>query len=225
MYKTTLSHFITEFTPRDREILQSYFNLAESMADLIGPHCEVVIHSFEQFDESVVKIVNGHHTGRKVGSPMTDLGLRMLRHFEQTNELTPKSYFSHNKEGLLLKSSTCILTGDNGRPIGMFCVNMNLSRPFPEIIQSLMPNMTQGPLTLTENFSHSSAEMIEQAIELAIIDVNNDASVNLKGHNKAVVKHLFDNGIFEFKEATGIVAEHLNITKHAVYKYIRQFKA
>ncbi|MBV7314058.1 transcriptional regulator [Shewanella sp. NIFS-20-20] len=216
----------TEFTPKDRELLEGYFRLAESMADLIGPHCEVVIHSLESFEKSVVKIVNGHHTGRTEGSPITDLGLKMLRLYEQTGEVTPKSYFSHNKDGSLLKSSTCILSGDGGKPIGMFCVNMNLSFPFPEIMKTLMPDMTQHPsLTVTENFSASAGDVVEQALQHAVSDVDADPTVNLKGRNKAITKILFDNGIFELKEATNIVANQLSITKHAVYKYIREFKS
>jgi predicted transcriptional regulator YheO len=226
MTKTTEHTYRHEFTQSDRELLEGYFRLAESMADLIGPHCEVVIHSLENFEQSVVKIVNGHHTGRKVGSPITDLGLKMLRLYEQTGEVTPKSYFSNNKGGAMLKSSTCILTGSDDKAIGMFCVNMNLSHPFPEIIKTLMPDMSQHQsFDMTENFSASAGDVVEQALTHAVSEVNADPSVNLKGHNKAITKILFDNGIFELKEATNIVANHLNITKHAVYKYIREFKS
>ncbi|MEC4727564.1 PAS domain-containing protein [Shewanella sp. D64] len=226
MIKTAEQAYKTEFTSKDRELLQGYFHLAESMADLIGPHCEVVIHSLESFEQSVVKIVNGHHTGRKVGSPITDLGLKMLRLYEQTEEVTPKRYFSNNKDGAMLKSSTCILLGENGKPIGMFCVNMNLSYPFPEIIKTLMPDTSQHhSFDMTENFSSSAGDVVEQALRHAVSEVDADTSVNLKGRNKAITKILFDNGIFELKEATNIVANHLSITKHAVYKYIREFKS
>lgn len=226
MSKTSETMQKTEFTQRDRELLQGYFRLAESIADLIGPHCEVVIHSLENVEQSIVKIVNGHHTGRKKGSPITDLGLRMLRLYEQTGEVTPKSYFSNNKDGSMLKSSTCILTGENDKPIGMFCVNMNLSHPFPEIIKTLMPDLTQHHnITMTENFSSSANDVVEQALKRAILDVDSDPAINLKSRNKSITKILFDNGIFEIKEATNITSRKLNITKHAVYKYIREFKS
>lgn len=89
-----------------------------------------------------------------------------------------------------------------------------------------MPDMTQHHgLTITENFSSSVNEVVEQALQHAVLDVDADSSVNLKGRNKAITKILFDNGIFELKEATHIVANYLNITKHAVYKYIREFKS
>ncbi len=95
MNKTAYKSFNAEFTDKDREFLATNFRLADTIADFIGPHCEVVIHSFESFEKSVVKIVNGHHTGRNVGSPITDMGLKMLRVFEQTGEVTPKCYFTN----------------------------------------------------------------------------------------------------------------------------------
>nr|WP_232313307.1 PAS domain-containing protein [Enterovibrio coralii] len=203
----------------------AYFRLADTIADFIGPHCEVVIHSFESLEKSVVKIVNGHHTGREVGSPITDLGLRMLSAFEKTGNVTPKSYFTESKEGALLKSTTCILEGEEGRPIGMFCINMNLSFPFPEIIKTLMPDMAHSSMSVSENFSASAGDVIDQALNQAIVEVEGDVSITPKGKNKAITKLLFENGIFELKEATAIVSERLGITRHAIYKYLREYKS
>lgn len=214
-----------EFNDEDSEFLETYFRLADTIADLIGPHCEIVIHSFASFEQSVVKIVNGHHTGRTVNSPITDVGLRMLSQFKKTGEVAPKSYFTTSKSGALLKSTTCILAGEGGKPIGLFCININLSRPFPEIIQTLIPDMTSLNTAMNENFSSSAAEIIEHALDNAILEVDSDPSINQKGRNKAITKLLLENEIFEFKEATLMVSERLGITRHAIYKYIREFKS
>lgn len=90
MNASAYKSFNIVFTDKDREYLETNFRLAETIAEFIGPHCEVVIHSFESFEESVVKIVNGHHTGRELGSPITDMGLKMLNAFEKTGNVTPK---------------------------------------------------------------------------------------------------------------------------------------
>ena len=214
-----------EFIDEDAKFLETYFRLADTIADLIGPHCEIVIHSFESFEKSVVKIVNGHHTGRTIYSPITDVGLKMLSQFKKTGEVAPKSYFTTSKGGALLKSTTCVLAGEAGKPIGLFCININLSCPFPEIIQTLMPDMANLHAGINENFSSSATDVIEQALNNAVLEVDNDPSVNQKGRNKAITKVLLENEIFEFKEATAMVSEHLGITRHAIYKYIREFKS
>jgi predicted transcriptional regulator YheO len=225
MNASAYKSFNIDFTDKDREYLESNFRLAETIAEFIGPHCEVVIHSFESFDKSVVKIVNGHHTGREVGSPITDLGLKMLSEFEKTGNVTPNSYFTTAKDGSLLKSTTCVLAGEGDKPIGLFCINMNLSHPFPEIIKTLMPDTTAATVGVQENFSTSPGELIEKTLDSIIVEVENDASINLKGKNKAITKQLFDNGIFELKEATALVSERLGITRHAIYKYLREFRS
>lgn len=216
--------FKVEFTEKDREFMNAYFRLAEMVADLVGPHCEVVLHSFENLEHSVVKIVNGHHTGRIVGSPITDMGLKMLKLFQQTGEVNSKSYFTRNKQGEMLKSSTCVLAGEHGKPIGMFCVNMNLSAPFPEIIQTLVPDFSNS-LFKHENFSSNVNDVILQALEGTKREVEADPKVSQKLKNKTIVFQLNENGIFEFKDATIIVAEHLKITKYAIYKFLREFRA
>ncbi|MCW1873300.1 PAS domain-containing protein [Erwinia sp. INIA-01] len=220
----SLSDFKVNLTVKDREFMRSYYRLADMVADLIGPHCEVVLHSFEDLDTSVVKIVNGHHTGRGVGSPITDMGLKMLRQFLQTGEVNSKSYFTRNKNGEILKSTTSVVAGDGDKPIGLFCVNINLSVPFPELIKTLMPD--SSPLSVVmENFSTNSQDVIFQSTQKAINDVDSDASINKKLRNKSIVFQLFENGIFELKESAGIVAEQLGISRHAVYKYLREFKS
>lgn len=219
--------FNTVFTDADREILASYFNLADAVADIIGPYCEVVIHSLENINCSLVKIVNGHHTGRTIGSPITDMGLKTLKHYKKNQTTTPKHYFSYSKYGALIKSITCIITRQNGTPIGLFCINMNVSVPFPDIIKTFLPNieMNHTPLTLAvENFSADSKEVIENTLEQILKEVWNDSSINIKNKNKATVQLLHEGGIFEFKEAVAIVSNRLGITRHAIYKFLREFK-
>ncbi|MDN3701830.1 transcriptional regulator [Vibrio artabrorum] len=213
------------FTDEDREYLNNYFRLADTIADLIGPYCEVVIHSFESLENSVVKIVNGHHTGREIGSPITDLGLRMWSAFEKTGEVSPKSYFTNATDGSLLKSTTCVLAGPQQKPIGMLCINMNLSFPFPEIVKTLMPQCNLSQTIVSETFSNNANDVIKQALIAVTQEVDQDETISCKGRNKAIIRCLFDNGVFELKETTTQVSEQLGISRQAVYKFIREFKS
>lgn len=213
------------FNENDKKQLELYFRLADTLVDFIGSHSEIAIHSFEDFNHSVVKIINGHHTARTTGSPITDLGLKMLQEFAKTGNLTPKSYFTYNKKGELLKSATSFITNTEGKPIGMFCINMNLSYPFPEIIKTLLPNFNENQLMLTENFGQNPTDVIIKAINNATKEVDANLKITPKGRNKAISKILFDGGIFELKEAIVLVAHELGITRHAIYKFLRQFKS
>ena len=61
-----------------------------------GEGYELVLHSLESLDHSVIKIINGHYTGRSEGSPITDLALKMLGQLEQDPSRTVSPYFNKN---------------------------------------------------------------------------------------------------------------------------------
>ncbi|WP_068315380.1 helix-turn-helix transcriptional regulator [Polycladidibacter hongkongensis] len=221
-----INSLIKSLSESDHVALRNYFHVADTIADLIGPHCEVVVHSFASLDNSVVKIANGHLTGRSVGSPITDLGLKVMRDYLESGDTTPSAYYTKTADGRQLKSSTTILLGENGRAIGMLCVNINLSAPFSEIVQTFIAPQQLRPSEATnETFSANVSDVIDQALALAVQDAEANPAVSQKTRNKEITRLLYERGIFEFKEATLLVAEHLGITRHAIYKYIREFKA
>jgi predicted transcriptional regulator YheO len=45
--------------------------MVDALAGTFGRNCEVVLHDFSKSDQSIVKIANGHVTGRDVGGPPT----------------------------------------------------------------------------------------------------------------------------------------------------------
>ena len=92
-----MSEYNVPFTDEDHRILSSCVTLVEGLADYLGGGYEIVLHSLEDVEHSVVKIINGHHTGRTTGAPITDLALSMLSRIENENRPGYISYFSRNK--------------------------------------------------------------------------------------------------------------------------------
>ena len=100
-----MSEYNVPFTDEDHRILSSCVTLVEGLADYLGGGYEIVLHSLEDVEHSVVKIINGHHTGRTTGAPITDLALSMLSRIENENRPGYISYFSRNKKGEPLKAA------------------------------------------------------------------------------------------------------------------------
>jgi len=67
---------LLRFTKEDAQILQAVEPIVDGIAELFGSNCEVVLNSLKDISRSVVKIVNDHVIGRKVGAPLTDLGIQ-----------------------------------------------------------------------------------------------------------------------------------------------------
>ncbi|MGS9618843.1 helix-turn-helix domain-containing protein, partial [Salmonella enterica subsp. enterica serovar Infantis] len=64
-----------------------------------------------------------------------------------------------------------------------------------------------------------------QTLEFTIEEVNAERNVSNNENNRQIVLNQFEKGIFDIKDAINQVADRLNISKHTVYLYIRQFKS
>ncbi|SJZ51007.1 helix-turn-helix transcriptional regulator [Anaerorhabdus furcosa] len=213
-----------ELTIIDREILNSYSNMINGLACYLGCGYEIVLHSLENYEHSVINIINGEHTGRSVGAPITDLALDMLDKIAVCEE-DYITYFSTNKKGEPLKSTTIAIRGEQNRIIGLVCMNLYLNTPMIDIIDTLIP---QGQLvrqqTSKENFVDNSNELIESTLESIKEKVYADSTIAVSNKNKVIVYTLDDYGIFNIKDAVIKVAELLDISKNTVYMHIRNKK-
>lgn len=214
------------FDAADFDILKSYEAVVDGLAMLIGSHCEIVLHSLQDLKCSAIRIANGEHTGRKIGSPITDLALRMLHDMTGADSSVSRCYFTRAKSGVLMKSVTTAIRNREQRVIGLLCINMNLDVPFSQIISTFMPPETQDQEAPSSvNFASSVEDLVMQTLEFTIEEVNIDRTVSNNAKNRQIVLNLYEKGIFDIKDAINQVADRLNISKHTVYLYIRQFKS
>ena len=212
------------FTEQDIVILNSYHAVVDGLATLIGQHCEIVLHSLEDLNRSAIKIANGEITGRQIGSPITDLALQMLKDIEKSESNFSRAYFTRSKGSTLMKSITVAIRNGEQRIIGLLCININLDAPFSEVLQSFIPTEQMRETAPSVNFASDVTELVAQTMEHTLIEVNADQDVSNNLKNRQIVMALYEKGIFDIKDAINQVAERLNISKHTVYLYIRQFK-
>ncbi len=215
-----------QLTPQDHLVLDSLRIVLDGLADYLGDCFEFVLHSLENLDASVVKIINGHHTGRTVGAPITNLALTMLDRIEQGNPHDFITYFSRNRAGEPLKACTIAIRGENQRIIGLLCINCYLNTPLYSIIQSLaMPDERAELHHEDEYLADSVQNTIGRALEAACQKVNADESIPVSLKKKQIIFLLYTQGIFKFKEAVGTVAAALNLSPNTVYLHIRSAKS
>ena len=212
-------------TKTDWQILESYKNLCVGLADYLGSGFELVLHSLEDLDQSVIEIINGFHTGRKIGSPITDLALNMLQRIETEGEQPYISYFTQNKQGKRLKSSTITIKGENDRIIGLLCINFYLDTPFSTFLSTFMPETTsKSSAAISENFADNTEELIDEIYSSAYTTIMNRPDIPVLNRNKEIISILYDNGIFNLKDSVVKIAERLHISKNTVYMHLRNLK-
>ncbi|MBS4959459.1 MAG: PAS domain-containing protein [Clostridiales bacterium] len=216
---------VVDFTKFDHKIIESYKDMMEGLAEYLGPNYELVLHSMESLEHSVIKIVNGFHSGRKVGSPITDFGLSMLSEIQKNPEKKAFCYFNRNKQGEPLKSCTLTIHGEHGKLIGMVCINFYLNASFESVIQSFMPtNFIPQESNISETFSDSIEDLIQNSIEEVKKNIYSNHSISISNKNKEIIAELYRRGIFNLKDSVVKIADKLGISKNTVYMHIRNIK-
>lgn len=213
----------------ERHLIANFVPLVDGLAALLGTGCEVVLHAFDQLDASVIKIANGHITGREAGAPATDFALAQLQqatsHPEEQGSW--RSYFSRNRQGHLLKSASMTIRNRQQQPIGMLCVNFSLDAPLSSLLAALsMPGMANSLNTVPVVLENESfASSVDDLVAQVMAKIDGDTSLPASARNKAIITALYERGLFEIKEAAHLVAERLAISRHTVYLHIRNHKA
>ena len=201
-----------KLTSLDKKILHSYCQTLDGLSNYLGNGYEIVLHSLEDYEHSAIKVINGYHTGRAEGAPITDLALKMLEQIRRNEENDHGViYFSTNVKGEPLKSTTIPVKGEKDRIIGLLCINFYMNTTMADFFCNFavpIPSDSDG-LTLSgqihETFSQSSSDLLEQT-------------------NKEIIFRLYQQGIFNLKDAVVTIAEALGISKNTVYLHLRNLE-
>lgn len=209
----------------DKAILHALETVVEGVAEIFGSNCEVVLHSLEDLSHSVVKIVNSHVTGRKVGSPLTDFGVEILGKTDSLERDVIGSYYSKLDDGRLLKSVSMLIRNPKGKPIGFMCINIDLSAPLSDFLKEFLPIGGEPSLEpVVEHFPLSMKDLVLRSLELAMADVNKRREPSPSKKNKLTVLGLYKRGIFNVRGAADLVAKEIGVSRYTVYNYIREAK-
>ncbi|MEG0321300.1 MAG: PAS domain-containing protein, partial [Oscillospiraceae bacterium] len=99
-------------------LLRQYMKLTEFLGYALGPDYEVALHDLTDQNKSIIAIANNHISGRQVGAPMTNVGLKTLRDKSYERENYLLHYRGLSVRGKMLRSSTMFIK-DGTVPVGM----------------------------------------------------------------------------------------------------------
>lgn len=209
------------FTKLDHLILESYKGAMEGLAEYMGSAYELVLHSLESYEHSVIKIINGYHSGRKEGAPITDLALEMLARLENENGKDCVTYTTRNREGRPLKGTTIPVRGEENRVIALICINFYLDTPLNELIGSWTLS-GQDSANIKEHFAEDFEDLMEKLVAGAVAEVDRDPSVTPSTRNRQIITHLYKRGGFRMKGSVERAAKLLSISPNTVYLHLRK---
>lgn len=233
------------------DILQHYTVLVEFLGKALGPDYEVVLHDLSSKDFAIAAIANGHISGRKAGGPLTDAALRMLssRAYETDDFLS--NYRGLAPNGHILRSSTMFIRDDEGRPIGLLCINFDdwrykelaeklLSVVHPEsyleqhtaYTQPLMQKTEEKPAPpekaaspITENFSMDIPALMQKIFDDATASLETPVDRLNQFERREIVEQLNEQGLFQLKGAVSFVARKFSCSNATIYRYLSEISA
>lgn len=214
-------------------ILNVYKKFADYLSALLGENTEVVLHDFTNLEHSIVYIVNGHITGRKIGDTVTDLMLEFLNNHKNKSEEFLYNYASKSSNGKKLYSSTFFIFDDDKELIGALCTNTDYSdyNEALTLIKRFMPNYTsqaslneESSLQVIETFHNDHEALTINKIQDEIEKMNISPKRMTPNEKMKIVTSLYNMGMFMLKGAVQETAVKLETSEATIYRYIRNAK-
>lgn len=209
--------------------ISDFEQLVYFIGESLGEHCEVVLQNCSK--GCIDTIVNGHISGRKVGAPLTDLAKRIIENndWEEYDYIT--GYEGRTQDGKLLRSSTFFIK-DNGKLIGMLCINLDTSHysKISELILGLGGLAMSGKAVLIGNEHDSNQETFVNSIEDSYTSIiknlyGNEIPDNFTQDDRLnIIQHLDEKEIFEIKTAISYIAPKLKCSESSVYRYLQKVR-
>jgi predicted transcriptional regulator YheO len=211
----------------DKRIINSYKTMVDALAAYLGEAFEIVLHDLGDLEHSIIKIVNGFHSGRTEGAPITDIALLVLDKLDKSNrerEGTEQfsTYYAKSKYGKPVKSTTIAIFGEKDAAIGLLCINMYMDSPLTALLQAF--SLDDSKAYSAEHFINDSDELIIRALEKVKHAVSQDTSILVSQKNKEIITLLYYQGIFKLKNAVKIISENLAVSRNTVYMHIRHLE-
>lgn len=232
-------------------IMNQYIKITEFMGRLLGRDYEIVLHSLEDVDHSIVAIANNYISGREIGGPLTNVALQII---------SDKSYMTHDfrahyagvsKDGKRLASSTLFIKNSSNELIGLLCVNFDPSRyeqisemllalrhvdpyidanfQFDESLANLVTEIpekstTQPPREEVETFFNSTDAVTKDFAHQAMVELGITSDRLTADEKIKIVEKMNERGAFLMKGAVKEAAEVLDCSQATVYRYLAEIR-
>ena len=199
--------------------------VAAGIAAQFGSSCEVVVHDLSRHpDHSIVAIVNGHVSGRKVGDGASTVVLEQM----ETNDPEPKDhlcYLTKTPDGKILKSSTVYIRNSKGKVSAILSINYDISKLLmvEDAVRELIT--TQEPQPAEPERIVNVNDLLEDLIEQSVALVGKPVALMNKEDKVKAIQFLNDTGAFLITKSGDKICKFFGISKYTLYSYIDESKS
>ena len=204
--------------------------VADFLGAVLGDNTEIIVHDLTSYNQSIVHIINGHISNRKIGDPITDLVVEFITNESKGNKQFICNYNSKTINNKLLYSSTYFIRDDKNNIVGALCLNSDYHefQKSLSFLSSLLPNYVDDKIlalnNIKENLNSNPEELTGNKIDEIIQQFNITPQRMTTIEKTEVITALSDCGIFNIRGSVPEVANKLNMSEPSVYRYIKKIK-
>lgn len=208
--------------------LEMLVSTAHGIARQFGKDCEVCIHdlSVKDVEHTIIFIINGHVSGRKIGDGASKVVLETLEALEKGDIIVDHlGYRTTTQDGRILKSSTVFLKDNNGKYRWILGINYDVT--------ALM-NVDAALQSITTVESHDSNgdgqiplnvnDLLDNLINQSVKRIGKPPALMNKEEKIQAIQFLRDAGAFLITKSGDKVSNFYGISKFTLYSYIDQSK-
>ena len=208
--------------------LEMLVSTAHGIARQLGKDCEVCIHdlSVKDLEHTIIFIINGHVSGRKIGDGASKVVLETLEAIEKGDIIVDHlGYRTTTQDGRILKSSTVFLKDSTGKYRWVLGINYDVT--------ALM-NVDAALQSITTVESHDSNgdgqiplnvnDLLDNLINQSVKRIGKPPALMNKEEKIQAIQFLRDAGAFLITKSGDKVSNFYGISKFTLYSYIDQSK-
>ena len=208
--------------------LEMLVSTAHGIARQFGKDCEVCIHdlSVKDLEHTIIFIINGHVSGRKIGDGASKVVLETLEAIEKGDIIVDHlGYRTTTQDGRILKSSTVFLKDSTGKYRWVLGINYDVT--------ALM-NVDAALQSITTVESHDSNgdgqiplnvnDLLDNLINESVKRIGKPPALMNKEEKIQAIQFLRDAGAFLITKSGDKVSNFYGISKFTLYSYIDQSK-
>lgn len=198
----------------DKE-LRRFAPTAEAVAMLFYPHVEVVLHNLRT---GLIEAVYNSFSKRKIGDESLLEGLDNIA--DLPNIIPP--YVKTNWDGRHLKSISSVLRDRSNSPIGLMCMNVDLSQwdEMARFAAQFMQVASTDPIP-DFLFKDDWREKINHFVTDFLQKERMSLKTLSKSKRRELVVLLYHKGAFQAKNAAAYIADVLDLSRATIYNYLR----
>ena len=208
--------------------LEMLVSTAHGIARQFGKDCEVCIHdlSVKDVEHTIIFIINGHVSGRKIGDGASKVVLETLEALEKGDIIVDHlGYRTTTQDGRILQSSTVFLKDSNGKYRWILGINYDVTALMnvDAALQSITTVESQdgnGDRQIPLNVN----DLLDNLINQSVKRIGKPPALMNKEEKIQAIQFLRDAGAFLITKSGDKVSNFYGISKFTLYSYIDQSK-